>query len=116
MPPMCSNETSATKSVRNGRTELRELIQMALEQCEKPCKIPNYNFSPLITNDIDENIAESYFYVSLISNKIIVKEHLLVFDTNTIIGTIGGALGLFVGFSFLSCIKNLFDLCPKSFL
>ena len=114
---MCANGTLASEAVHIGRDELRGLIQMGMKECEKPCKIPNYNFSPLITNNIakTENF-DSYFYVSLISDKLIVKEHLRVFDTNTIIGTIGGALGLFVGFSFLSCIKNMLDLCPEYYL
>ena len=62
-----------------------------------------------------DNASGSYFYISLISNKLIVKEQLRIFDTNSIIGTIGGALGLFVGFSCLTCIKDIFDLYPKSF-
>ena len=52
----------------------------------------------------------------MITNKTIVKEHLRVFDANSIIGTIGGALGLFVGFSFLSCIKDIFDWYSRSYL
>ena len=66
---MCSDEKSATEAVKNGRTELRGLIQMAMKDCEKPCKIRNYKFSPLITNDIDENTTKSYFYVGLVSTK-----------------------------------------------
>ena len=64
---MCLDEKSATEAVKNGRTELRGLIQMAMKDCEKPCKIRNYKFSPLITNDIDENTTKSYFYVGLVS-------------------------------------------------
>ena len=52
-----SDEKSATEAVKNGRTELRGLIQMAMKDCEKPCKIRNYKFSPLIAND--ENTTNS---------------------------------------------------------
>ena len=37
-------------------------------------------------------------------------------DLQLVIGTIGGALGLFLGFSFLNCIKDIFDSYPNSFL
>ena len=33
-----------------------------------------------------------------------------IFDTNSIIGTIGGSLGLFIGFSFLACVNDLLEL------
>ena len=69
---MCSNENLASEAVKKGRTELRALIQMAMTDCEKPCKIRTYKFSPMITNDvdIDENTTNSYFYVGLVSNKL----------------------------------------------
>ena len=66
---MCPDEKLAAEAVKNGRTELRALIQMAMKDCEKPCKIRNYKFSPLITNDIDENTTNSYFYVGLVRIK-----------------------------------------------
>ena len=86
---------------------------MLLKECDRPCQIQNYKFSPLITNDILDTDPDSYFYIALISNQTIVKEHLRVFDTNAIIGTIGGALGLFIGFSFLHCIKDISDFGSK---
>ena len=91
-----------------GRESLRPLIQMAMPECKKPCKVRRYEFAPMITNEI-ENDEPSYFYISIVSNEIIVQEEVLMFDSNSIIGTIGGSLGLFIGFSFMSCINYFLD-------
>ena len=63
MPPMCSDQFLAIKAVKHGRTELRQLIQNDIKECEKACKIRNYVFSPLISNDIADKDPDSYFYI-----------------------------------------------------
>ena len=75
MPPMCSDQFLAIKAVKHGRTELRQLIQNDIKECEKACKIRNYVFSPLISNDIADKDPDSYFYIALITNKTIGKSN-----------------------------------------
>ena len=97
---MCPDEKLATEAVKNGRTELRALIQMAMKDCEKPCKIRNYKFSPLITNDIDENTTNSYFYVGLVRTKghLISERNFGVFKSQE------SKLKVFLTYS-LKCVK-----------
>ena len=38
-----------------------------------------------------------------------VQKELLVYDTNDMIGSIGGSLGLFLGFSFFDIISKCLD-------
>ena len=44
-----------------------------------------------------------------------VKQEYLIVDTFTMIGSIGGFLGLFIGFSFLTCLSLIFKTL-KSFV
>ena len=66
-----------------------------------------------ITEDED-----NYIYFAINSNQVLVAEQVRIFDFNSIIGTVGGSLGLFIGFSFLSCIQDIFQfmtgLCKHS--
>ena len=100
----CTDGKMAFDVITIARKAMRPLIQMATEDCQKPCKIRSFKFSPLIRN---ANQFKSYVYISLISEDIIVQENVRIFDGNGIVGTIGGSLGLFIGFSFFSCIKDL---------
>ena len=42
--------------------------------------------------------------IKIDSSEVKVQEEYKVYDFNGIIGTVGGSLGLFVGFSFLDCM------------
>ena len=42
-----------------------------------------------------------------------INEEYLLFDNNGMIGSIGGTLGLFVGFSFLNIVTLLVDFLKK---
>lgn len=80
-------------------------MNMAFKGCPRPCKITSYRFSPLISTE-SARLNSSYFLVYLVSNDIQSIENVRLFDTNSILGTIGGSLGLFLGFSFLSCVQK----------
>ena len=42
--------------------------------------------------------------IKIDSSEVKVNEEYKVYDFNGILGTVGGSLGLFVGFSFLDCM------------
>ena len=46
-----------------------------------------------------------WFYYSLSKNETIVFEEYLIYDFVSIIGSIGGTLGLFIGFSFSKLVS-----------
>ena len=67
-----------------------------------------YAESTIIHSYHDVALDEASFRIEPGRVRTIAKE-LLVFDTNDMIGSIGGSLGLFLGFSFFGTISNCFD-------
>ena len=53
--------------------------------------------------------------VKIDNSEVTVQEEYKVYDFNGILGTVGGSLGLFVGFSFLDCmlftLRNINKSC-----
>ncbi len=47
-------------------------------------------------------------WMKLVSPKVEVMKEYEVYDLSGIIGSVGGSLGLFIGFSFLQCLMALF--------
>ena len=50
---------------------------------------------------------DNYIYLTLSNDNILIEQDILMYDLNTIIGSIGGSLGLFMGFSFLQFSRDL---------
>ena len=49
-----------------------------------------------------------------ITADVLVYEEYLLFDFNAIVSSVGGSLGLFIGFSFLQCAMSTFGLTEKT--
>ena len=64
-------------------------------------------FSNKKANEFIDNAMDIYFFVG--SNMKQIKEEILVMDLAGFIGSIGGAFGLFFGFSFLGCCADVID-------
>ena len=56
--------------------------------------------------------GEVWVNIMLASSKIKVKEEILIYDIESLVSDFGGALGLFVGFSFLT-LFDLYELVLK---
>ena len=80
------------------------------ETCEwvKPCKIVSYKGSIIEYSYHNSTSDEAHFVFGLGRIRTIGKE-LLVYDTNDMIGSIGGSLGLYLGFSFYGVASTLID-------
>ena len=82
--------------------------------CLKPMKTTLYNaeLKPLQNAVAKRDTVELVFTYS--SDQIRIKEATLMIGTSSYIGSIGGSLGLFLGFSFFTylsfCIDKLFEL------
>ena len=50
------------------------------------------------------------FWVTLTTPKILVYEKYAVYDFSGIVGTVGGSLGLFIGFSFMDFMLMLIKI------
>ena len=75
------------------------------------CKNPQYQrqyqadlLEPFY-NSADDRII---FYIDFNYKTRVVKEETLIYDTLTLVGTLGGFLGLFIGFSFFGLFSNVF--------
>ena len=47
---------------------------------------------------------------AFLSNDLQIQKEYLVYDDNAFIGSVGGTLGLFIGFSFLTLVKEFIDI------
>ena len=104
---------------------------MKIQECLKQKEFKQYsasiqeteiNFDPLNYEQFlevgmtDSNIQFMIFAASSTSN---VFEEVLIFDEIGLVGTLGGSLGLFIGFSFLDyitpCVDALIEKVAKFF-
>ena len=87
------------------------------KKCMKPMKTTFYkaNSKSLEKVFIQNNTVQLLFSFS--SDEIKIEEETLMIGTSSYIGSVGGSLGLFLGFSFFTClsygIDNLFEFCNK---
>ena len=85
------------------------------KRCLKPMKTTLYNAElKLLKKAVSQPDTVDVIF-SYSSDQIKIKEATLMIGTSSYIGSIGGSLGLFLGFSFFtylsSCIDKLFKLC-----
>ena len=80
-----------------------------IEKCKKPCIITQYlETYKWIGNYIySEDYKFSLLY-RLSKNETIVFEEYLIYDFISMIGSVGGTLGLFIGFSFTNVFSIIF--------
>ena len=80
----------------------------SLFDCPKPCKIITYTGSIVEYSYYNASVNEASFRFEA-DTMIKVGKELLVYDTNDMIGSIGGSLGLSLGFSFFGIASTLID-------
>lgn len=73
-----------------------EFVEKCAESCDYVTFLPSISSNKIF----GENQTVIYIYYSTVNT--IVKEEVLVHDKISMIASIGGSLGLFLGFSFLS--------------
>ena len=93
----------------SGPTVWIPLMKLYESKCKKPSKIITYAESAIeyIFHNFTNN-ETGFQYVA--GSTQIVESELLVYDTNDMIGSIGGSLGLFLGFSFFGIISQCIDM------
>ena len=81
-------------------------------KCLKPCKMITYKDSQLELREpsvLKTGKTLANFELIMVKTRKVEKQA-LVYDTNDMIGAIGGSLGLFLGFSFFDVISKCLDL------
>ena len=53
-------------------------------------------------------MTQTILSLAISSTEVTIKEDLVVFDGNAIVAAVGGAMGLFLGFSFYGCIMDIY--------
>ena len=100
----------------NGGPKVWKTIGDEFPKCQKPCKMITYKDSQLELKEpsflkAEQNLANFELIMNSIRK---IEKQALVYDTNDVIGAIGGSLGLFLGFSFFDiiskCLDNLISL------
>ena len=80
-------------------------------KCQSPCKMITYKDSQLeLREPMHMKTGQTLANFELVMNSIRkIEKQALVYDTNDVIGAIGGSLGLFLGFSFFDVISKCLD-------
>ena len=120
-----NNSTSLINCIRvedeicNGGPKVWTSLFNEFSDCPKPCKITTYKDSRLdLTESLFLKTGQTLANLELQRNNIRrIEKEVLVYDTNDVIGAVGGSLGLFLGFSFFDviskCLDNLIILLLK---
>lgn len=80
---------------------------MAKFTTAKTC-YPEHNSSPFYGQD-----GHNTIYITIKENRFLNQEEVLLFNFNSFISAVGGSLGLFLGFSILNTLLELFDYVSK---
>ena len=97
--------------------DMSKITRMTL--CKKPCSYKEYNFVNTNLKDLSyytfpkDQIA---FCLWAVSQNTLVEEEVLVYSFESLVAELGGSLGLFLGFSFISLWDNFSTLKRLAFV
>ena len=83
---------------------------MELTGCLLPCTYTQYS---LVGSPKRFSEGYTYFTLSYVSTDIVVREEMLLFPLDSLVSELGGALGLFLGFSFFGLLSSLQTLAKR---
>ena len=87
---------------------LIHLLRTASESCPKHCSQVQYSGDVMYYIDSETNKSTIGWMYAVSKTKEVYEEY-LVYDVAGFIGSFGGTLGLFVGFSIADCIFYVTD-------
>ena len=85
------------------------------KNCLKPCTIRQFTLEPKIQENVPKiKIGKRQFDIFLTGSNIeTIQKEYLVYDILGVIGSIGGSMGLFFGFSFFDSFCFALDFITK---
>ena len=87
------------------------LDEITIEKCPQPCSILQYSETVIIEDRhklyrANDHLRRFLYQFGKLQN-VIVHEEYLIYDFIGVIGSAGGTLGLFIGFSFINIIDRI---------
>ena len=96
--------------------EMVDLLNMAKISCKKSCKIINYNgISKPIMGYVNTRQLVWIEY-SFNSNEIQVHQEYFIYGIDELVGSVGGILGLFIGFSFVDFLLKIINSVKENLM
>ena len=94
--------------------EMRKTFYEINEKCPKSCFIMEYTGKQtfMLETDNDTKYEKTWYYIFSSKDVKVQKEYLL-YDITGFVGSIGGTLGLFIGFSFRDVIDMVLNNLKK---
>ena len=91
--------------------EYTDIFYMATHKCPKSC-ITNEFINGMVQTLKGYEITNKHVEIEIdfLTNRLEVHQEYLVYDFEGMIGSIGGTLGLFIGFSLLSTLDWLIEV------
>ena len=89
---------------------------MNFKKCMKPTKTTLYKAKPVSVGEKALNRSEITLLFTYQSDEIKIEEETLLMGTSSYIGSVGGSLGLFLGFSFFSSLSYFFGKLISIFM
>ena len=114
--PICKSEDE--RKCLNGKSF--DLLGYIFENglCEKHCKSTEYHSDIVYDGTIDnyfENGTVGFGYRFATPETVTVYNEYLIYDTTNMIGSIGGTLGMFIGFSFMKIMSSMINILKRFF-
>ena len=114
--PFCQNDTKNEDcALKIGDKIMKHKIE---SKCQKSCSTLGYNGEVVMKmiNPSRLNSSNAYFLVCILTNQdhmSNVYEEYLIYDAIGMIGSVGGTLGMFIGFSMTGTISWIFGYFKK---
>ena len=83
--------------------------KMVRERCPLPCEVEKYQGQKMHYNRFPVHSNEMAMEIQYSTKNVEIHEEYQVQDIYNFIGTVGGSLGLFIGFSYTGFVGNLLD-------
>ena len=90
---------------------IQSAIKDAPHSCKKPCQAAKYEATMKANPDYRKDFMK--FFADVGTNDIVIMEEYLVYDFNDIVSSVGGSLGLFLGFSCLEVCRVASKMVTK---
>ena len=113
---LSNNNLPFTACIEQSGFMNKEILEI-LDKCSKACTTFEYSGTIVTHPEVFNNSRSTglgFWFNG--ENEMAVSEEYLIYEITGVIGSIGGTLGLFIGFSFLDISTKLINIFKKKIL